>query len=531
MSGLPISALSDSEKLSEAESVGFVSSEGCDATDGKNTDRNGAVISSILRSASRGIMLDRGSRILVAFSGGADSTALLFGLYTVSGELGISLAAFHLNHCIRGKEAVRDENHCKSFCEKLGIPIVTESFDVPAYARSSGMGLEEAARKIRYERLTACCRDSGYDCIATAHHADDNLETVIFRIARGTGLHGLCGIPAVRYEQGIKIVRPLLECGRDDIEKYIAEQGLSYVTDSTNSDREYSRNRIRQLIIPELKRINPSVISAVSRMTDQLSLEDKALGELSDDMTRYPEEGSLPEALLRRRLISGYESFAGENGLDTRLEAVHIEALSRLSRCGALWSRISLPGEISAVKGRSGVYFETASAHNVYSREAGPEGKFFLSSGLNPISDGGGDPFGCGAIYLKPTDIGECENGCQNLSLKIKNDSINIYKLSIHISVKSDKLKNNVFVRKRADGDRIVYRGMTRRVKKLYQQKKIPPFERDIIPVICDGDGILWIPGIAVRDGITAASSEENITELFYFTGGECKRFFGKTCI
>lgn len=528
MSGAQTSPLPGAEEFSEKEIGGIISAPADRDNLGNHFPRgNSAVICAIRRAASGGLMLNKGSRVLVAFSGGADSTALLHGLHSVADELGIVLGAFHLNHCIRGAEALRDERHCKSFCEKLGIPIITESFDVPAYANSSGMGIEEAARKIRYDRLTVCCTDNGYDCIATAHHADDNLETVIFRMTRGTGLHGLCGIPAVRYERGIKIVRPLLECSRDHIESYIASEGLSYVTDSTNSDGEYSRNRIRQFIIPEMKKINPSVTSAVSRMTAQLSCDDQALGELSADTERFPDEESLPESLLRRRLISGYGRFTHENGLDGMLETVHIEALSKLSRNGGLWSMISLPGGVSAIKDRSGIHFELVSAHTASHKTMRSEENIFLSAGLNPLPDSVGDPFGCGAVYIK-TAVGETfENDCQNLSLKIKNESINIYKLSIHISVNSDKLKNKVFVRKRADGDRIVCRGMTRRVKKLYQQKKISLSERDAIPVICDSDGILWIPGIAVRDGIKAESSEENITELFYFTCSECKRLFG----
>lgn len=521
-----------SDQFLEDESGGNVSSSsGFNNQNGRVLHGGSEVICAVRRAASRGTMLIKGSKVLVAFSGGADSTALLFGLYTVADELGICLGAFHLNHRIRGDEALRDELHCKDFCEKLKIPIVTENYDVPAYANGCGMSLEEAARKIRYDRLIACCKGGGYDCIATAHHADDNLETVIFRMARGTGLRGLCGIPAVRYEKGIKIVRPLLECSRDDIESFIINQGLSYVTDSTNSDGEYSRNRIRQFIIPELKKINPSVTSAVSRMTSQLVCDDQALETISADVVHFPDEKSLPESLLRRRLISGYYSFIRENGLGGMLETVHIEALSKLSRSGVLWSRISLPGGISAVKGRDGIHFEMDLMHTDRIRTIPSKRKIFLSAGFNPIPDSDGNPFGCGAVYLKPTDDENCGNDCQNLSLKIKNEIINIYKLSIHISVNSDKLKDKVFVRQRADGDRIVCRGMTRRVKKLYQQKKISPSERDAIPVICDSDGILWIPGIAVRDGIKAVSSEENITELFYLTGSECESLFGDTCI
>ena len=197
---------------------------------------------SVLKAIKQFSMLEKSHNVTVALSGGADSVSLLHILYELRDELGITLSAAHLNHMIRGDEALRDENFARQECEKLGIPFFCERADVPKYAKEHRVSTELAAREIRYEFLS----NVSDGLIATAHTASDNIETIIFNLARGTGLKGLCGIPPVREN----IIRPLIFCTREEIEAYCSANRLSYVTDSTNLSDDYSRNKIRHTIVP-----------------------------------------------------------------------------------------------------------------------------------------------------------------------------------------------------------------------------------------------------------------------------------------
>ena len=198
-------------------------------------------------------MLSPGEPVLAALSGGADSVALLRALLA----LGYSVRAFHLNHCLRGAESDRDETFCRALCERLGVPLTVERIDVRA--QTAGEGIEAAARRIRYERLVAAAQGAK---IATAHTADDNLETMLFHLARGTGPKGLAGIPPVRGD----IIRPLIGAERAQVEAYLAELGQDFVTDSTNLSGDYTRNRIRHEVVPVLRQLNPSVCGAAARL-------------------------------------------------------------------------------------------------------------------------------------------------------------------------------------------------------------------------------------------------------------------------
>ncbi len=206
-------------------------------------------------------MLEKGDNVVVGVSGGADSIALLHALYSIKEELGISVYACHINHNLRGEESMRDESFVLDFCQSIGITPAVFSIDVKGSVEKHE-SIEERARKMRYACFERMCREKNAK-LATAHTASDNAETVFINILRGTGTKGLCGIPPVREN----IIRPLLRCTREDIERYCSENKLEYVTDSTNLSDDYTRNKLRHHLIPMLKEFNPSIIEAVARMT------------------------------------------------------------------------------------------------------------------------------------------------------------------------------------------------------------------------------------------------------------------------
>ena len=209
---------------------------------------------------------------ILGFSGGADSSALLYFLK----ERTKNLLCVHVNHMIRGEEAERDERHAEEICREYGVKFLSFKVDVPKIASESGKGLEEAARDVRYEIFNRLLSEHPeYKCIITAHNADDNLETVIFNLSRGTGTRGIIGIRAV---QG-KIFRPLIEASKDEVLSFCEENKIPYVTDSTNADTKYTRNHIRHKIIPELKKLNPSVLDSCLRLGEILAEDEKYFDE------------------------------------------------------------------------------------------------------------------------------------------------------------------------------------------------------------------------------------------------------------
>ena len=208
-------------------------------------------------------LLEDGGTVLVALSGGADSTALLHFLYSVKEKYNLTILAAHLNHGIRGEEADRDERFCKILCEKYNIPFYSKTLDIPALSKQRGVSEELCGRDERYAFLGTLA-EAHNARIATAHNADDNAETLIFNLARGSSLRGAAGIPPKRG----RIIRPLIEVTRAQIEEYCAENGLDFVTDSTNLGDEYTRNKIRHHVIPVLRELNPSFEAAVTRFTD-----------------------------------------------------------------------------------------------------------------------------------------------------------------------------------------------------------------------------------------------------------------------
>lgn len=216
-------------------------------------------------------LIPEGSGVCCALSGGADSVALLIGILLLKEKLSIEeVSAVHINHCLRGEESDGDEQFCRDLCDRLGVVIHVHRCDVNAYREKNGSSVETAARQCRYSAFE---KERGL--IATAHTASDNLETVLQRIARGTGLHGLCGIPVKRE----RFIRPILFASRSEIEAFLNEQGECFVTDSTNNSDDYTRNRIRHNIVPLLQELNPAVEKRVFEMCSSLRADDKFFDE------------------------------------------------------------------------------------------------------------------------------------------------------------------------------------------------------------------------------------------------------------
>ena len=222
-----------------------------------------ALMLEIKRYIEKNQLIRPGDGVVVGLSGGPDSVFLLYALHTLQPRMGFTLRAVHVHHGIRGAEADRDEAFSEKLCAKLDIPFQAVHVAAPAYAAQHGLSLEEAARILRYEALEAARQQLGQTraaWIAVAHHLDDQAETVLHNLVRGAGLRGLAGMENRRNH----VIRPLLSIKREDILKWLKQYDIPYVTDSTNADPHYTRNRIRSTVLPELREINPEASAHIA---------------------------------------------------------------------------------------------------------------------------------------------------------------------------------------------------------------------------------------------------------------------------
>ena len=428
------------------------------------------MLKKVLEAVKRFNMLSGVGHITVALSGGADSMALLDVLLTLKEELNINkISAAHFNHGIRGDEALRDQKFAEDFCKEKGIECFVGCADVPTYAKENGESIELAARKLRYEFFASI----DTDVIATAHTASDNVETILFNITRGTALSGLCGIPPMRD----KYIRPLILCTRDDIENYCKQNGVEFVTDSTNLCDDYTRNKIRHKVVPVLKEINCAVENSVLRMGASLREDEDFIGGIA--VKKYNEmlcDGVLSvktfdcvHPAIAKRIVALFC-----NDAKIEVDNFHINAIYDICISGG---KTSLPRNKAAVV-RDGNLLIVDSNENVKNTQ-------FLVH-----------------IEKSDNDLFQKNKKVHNLLLK------NI--------IDCDKIVGELVLRTRHSGDsiRLKNKNGTKTLKKLFCEYKIPLCERENLPVICDDAGVVWVYKIGVAERCAADEYSANIYKI-----------------
>ncbi len=434
-------------------------------------------------------LMIRAGVVVAGFSGGADSSCLLRLLHEHCRTLGVTLAAAHINHRIRGDSANRDEEFCRNVCRELDIPLYVGVYDVPALAKEWSMGLEETARKVRYayfDQVSAILTGAPSKAvIATAHNATDNTETVLFHLLRGTGLHGLCGIAPLRDE---RYIRPLIRISGDDIRCWCRDNKIPSVTDETNADTSYTRNRIRHDILPHLREITPSPEDSITRLTSLLRQDDDFLEQTAQNLagtgTSLPRDSltGLHPAVLSRILRILYSRLSPGSSPGE----IHIRSCIELLLSDRTDASLDLPGSIRFLIDRHTVRFEQAA--KTAPKKADFEFSFDHSNYEN-------------SLYNISFQMGISPENQQNFTSLFNKDE-NIYKLSIHKTLDFDKIIGALKIRNRREGDTFYYGGMTRRVKKLLTDHKLTAEEKACLPILCDDCGIVWIPGFPLRDGM-----------------------------
>jgi tRNA(Ile)-lysidine synthase len=414
-------------------------------------------------------------KVIIGFSGGADSSLLLHYF----SEKAEKVVCVHVNHMIRGKEADRDQEFCRHICEKYGVELVVYRLDIPTLAKERGKGIEETARDERYRVFEQERSNRGFDAILTAHNADDNVESVIFNLARGAGLNGLCGIKPVNGY----ILRPLIYLSKDEIFSLCRENNIEYVTDSTNADTDYTRNYIRHKIVPIMRELNPELDYAVSRMSEGL-IKDEAfiLGQAKEFMSEYKDGCVKTESIsaLHQSVRVRVLRLMAKTSLDYKsLRAC--EDIIFNSECG---SYIDIGKGKAFKKERDYVHF--LDKNDILPVEYAYE--------LD------------GVVYI------------DELSMAVSTGDTVPDTYSEEYSVRLDKkgINGRLLVRSRKDGDKIKVNNMTKKVKRILCDNHIPSHLRDKLPIICDDGGIVALPGLCIRDGCRAFKDSDTIEIKFY---------------
>lgn len=399
-------------------------------------------------------LLCKGDSVLIGLSGGADSVCLTHALHSLSDELGIKLYTAHVNHGIRGEEAERDEAFAHHFSETLGIECFVKHVDVPQLAIEKGQSEETVGRNVRYDFFDKLCGEYNINKIATAHNKNDNAETILMNFMRGSSLSGLCGIPYKRNN----IIRPILDCARKDIEKYCQNNHLEYMTDSTNLENNYTRNKIRHTLIPIIeKNFNPNFISTVTQNSDIIREYNNFIDNYTDDiymetvnnncidiskLNKY--DTAIRRDIVRRYLINIY-------GTANDIASIYIRDVLLLTEKHSGTS-INLPNNI-VIKNEYGKI--TAEKRMSILTEFSYEIKIGEVLAVNEIS--------------KNVIITAVE--------KRENDG------AVYLGM---DMADKIIIRNRRIGDRFYPSGMngSKKLKQYFIDKKIPQNQRNRIPII-----------------------------------------------
>lgn len=453
--------------------------------------------------AAEGIEEKLRGGVLLGLSGGPDSVLLFHLLRQAAHQEGFPFGALHLHHGIRGAEGDRDAAFCRALCDQYDVPCEEVRGDVPALCRAQKVSLETGARTWRYAQFEAALdRHPEYACCATAHHATDQLETVLFRLLRGSGMRGLCGIPPVR---GV-YVRPLLRLTRQDILSALEEMGATYVTDSSNASEAYTRNYIRAQILPRLAEIQPEPERAVARFSHNLREEEEAAVYAAQEAYRrllvQGENGpraldaaglrAIPRAMGRRVL----EQLYAAGGHTQMLEQTHLHQIWQMLASGQAEGSVAVPG---------GQICRLAEGRVFFSPPVGEKGvtyEVLLHPGENCLPGGQ-------SLWVLPARDPEFEK-----------QRANIYNLFIHTTLKSVTI-SNMSARNYRQCDAYRFGGMTHRVRRMMTDRKLPHSLRAVLPMVCCAGEIVWVPGFSMADAQKDVAPGKDSVCLYYCYKGE----------
>ncbi len=430
-------------------------------------------------------MISTGDKVLVGLSGGADSVMLLVALCNLRERVGFELSAAHVNHGIRGQEADEDQQFCAKICERYNVPFYTTAFDIPSIASTLKTSEENAGRIKRYEYFNSLCIGNGFNKIAIAHNMNDSVETTIINMIRGCSLNGLCGIKPVNKN----IIRPMYNIDRKEIEEYLFSNSIIYCTDKTNFSDKYTRNKVRNNLIKTMSEINPSVVKTIFSNTNTLRSDDefmtlqaeklKCVCKVANDVIIKKNIFDNQHISIKRRII--FLAFSKLLGNAQNIEGKHVDILLQKLNSG---NSYNMPMGVTAT-----IAFDKI----ILSQSASSSHHFEYK--INP-----GD-------CIKLNELTACKITFTKHA-ELKNTDA--------LYIDYDKIENDLILRSRRDGDRMVPYGMvgSKKLKTLFCELKIPVNERDSVPILCDGDTIVAVAPYRISELYKVTHTTKRILKI-----------------
>lgn len=469
------------------------------------------IIEKFLETIRAHRLIEENEKIVVGVSGGPDSICLLHLLWSLKEMLKIEISAVHLDHQFRGIEAKQDAKYVEKTCDNLGVKSFIFSYDVGKYSREHGITFEEAGRELRYTLFNKVADETGSSKIAVAQNRNDQAETVLMRLIRGSGLEGLT---AIDYKREGKIIRPLLDITRKEIEEYCDENNLKPRIDKTNLQTIYTRNKIRLELIPYIeKNFNSRIIDALWRSSNLLRDDGDYLAKAAEeklksirmprpsnnrsyliDLNKFNELHISMKKRVLRRVIKEVKGNLKDIGLK------HIESVINLANRKTVGSRIDLPGHIIIKLGYNSIDVKV-------------NGEF--------VED---EIEFCDFEYK--LNIGQITLiKALNASVEAKivlRSEINIDKKDKYtVFIDYNRIKGSLSIRNRRNGDKFKPLGMkgTKKLKDYFIDQKIPKERRDKIPILCDEKGIIWIIGYRISENYKVDIKTDKVIKLTYKEG------------
>lgn len=431
-------------------------------------------------------LFNKGETIAVALSGGKDSVALLYSLLSVKDKLGIIVKAVNIEHGIRGATSKRDSMFVADLCQKLSVPLKTYQLDCVKFSEENRYGIEEGARIARYDCFKSAIGEGFCDKVATAHHLSDSVETLLFNLFRGASLSGMTGIKSERNNG--KIIRPFADTPKSEIEKYVADNGLPFVDDETNFESVYSRNYIRNEIMPVVSARFPEAEKSIGRFlkiaeSENDFLEELAKKSLTRDGNAYVISIDTPDCIFARSVVLAMKSL----GIAKDYVKLHVDAVLSLKNL-VNGSKISLP-------------------RNVYA--AREYDKIAIYKAVK--SDGN---------FEKPFALGYIDGAIGKLSfgeINEKEKNVNELKYGRSLVFDLNKLPKNAVIRYKRSGDYFKkFGGGRKKLNDYFTDKKIPLRLRDSIPLVCADSEVYIICGIEISDLIKVDKGTEKVVQCTY---------------
>ncbi|MGD2094135.1 MAG: tRNA lysidine(34) synthetase TilS [Phycisphaerales bacterium] len=455
-------------------------------------------------------LLDSADKVLLAVSGGADSTALLFAMQALSAAdvFDAELFCAHINHQLRGANADSDEDFVITQAKELNLPVITKRIDVRGYADCNKLSIETAARKLRIESLLEIARANNCRCIATAHHKNDNAETILQRLTRGTGYRGLGGIWPIRiFKNEFKFIRPLLCVSRDEIIEYLKKRNLKWCHDHTNTDCTYRRNFIRHRLLPALQKdCKGSLIEQLSGLSEYARRFHQQLCQQSDEL--WPEVADCDEQqiILDLNILSAQpppviielvrKSLALLGSGEKDITQLHYENILHLIKQNISGKKLELPHGFIVQREYNKLIFKRDKEETNIDTSIGESAELKIP---------GKTTFG---EYLIEAKIIEADSSDFEKFKNEKTEFVEWFDL--------DKIKPPLFVRFRQTGDRFVPFGLDKekKVGKFLTAARVPGHIRQKILIVCDSEKIIWVWPVRISEQIRVAGETRKILQL-----------------